>query len=1070
MQYPYQFLSMHLGTQDDASAVFPAGAVLDGTEPFSIDAMVWLESTGPEQYILKQENAFTLGVEDGRLFFELNGYPVIWSSTGKNAISGKTWHYICVTYSSGSFRIYVDGLFDRMLTASGSGKKYAGDFLFGGQMAGRLRFVRVYNKCLSLDEVQTCHTGTPGPGMLWADYEFSRQVPAETKRGTPITLNKKARVVCECPSVQFGGFSCIKPTRETPVNPAGYNSSSYTVQAWIYPQTAASGKMVIFENHTSTSDVGMSLYLKQDGDALYLFSSRGNESVSSNILKSTVKVPVGSWTNVAVTFDKSALRLYIDGTEAGSSSDFYPMGIVSETGNISIGCGIEYGEVASSTQFIGAISGVDVWSAALSDSKLKKYALGQEEDKEPAELAASYSFIPDDPRDSVSGAPVSGYQVNAADTLGISPVSDEAVNLELSVPSPIALEEYPELLKDLQAFKDALPDLLLEAEDNVNAELLSYGRGDELTLLRENAGRRPDGFPCFFVGSVRRDGKYIFILHHENHSYEICAMDEEMLASGEYEVWLTELVILILAGILNLMLGIAIDTNRSKFANAVKKIMDNPLFMQKISQLVTAVSASGILEVIKVIRMEGLLWDLVKAAVGPVFWLIYYTLKKVLSYCIGARVAELIASATYLVASVIYKISQKPAPVPQLQLESICFNHNQPNVADAITIRFNGSLLVSCPEWVSGQRYAADFRSVSAANPLSAAAYSVARVKGKSIFVEVKFLFSCAGTVWVRANAALLGQSKPLQLSLNGPGSTGGVLLEFDKHTIDCVKKQNITIIWEWSSDNKSYQKLISTNHIIYTILSYPEEPWKNNRSGSAIPWAEALEYACEWADGAQTEQSIVASITKRVNEKLGLKYNQNRGGCVYTTFDSASTMGQKGRIYLTSFINFLGNIQPNRGNALNCSDCATIVATFSNLLGCDLYEIIMQKDRTRSDAFSLNPLIEIGSTQTSKITAFLYHEVAAELTIDLDDTRIYDACLSVNNVEEPWALAKKSFELANPMKFSTMPLQSPFVPYAKVQLNSYRELLAANTDRGIPRCCLFTRNTDNNNGRRQII
>jgi hypothetical protein len=88
----------------------------------------------------------------------------------------------------------------------------------------------------------------------------------------------------------------------------------------------------------------------------------------------------------------------------------------------------------------------------------------------------------------------------------------------------------------------------------------------------------------------------------------------------------------------------------------------------------------------------------------------------------------------------------------------------------------------------------------------------------------------------------------------------------------------------------------------------------------------------------------------------------------------------------------------PGLGKYVNCSDCATIVSTFANAVGCDLWQSRM------GYYFDLNPLQAIGSNVWQTACgwgSFSYHEVAWKDGCTANDP-VWDACLQVDGDADP--------------------------------------------------------------------
>ncbi|MDB6000045.1 MAG: LamG domain protein jellyroll fold domain protein, partial [Rhizobacter sp.] len=90
-------------------------------------------------------------------------------------------------------------------------------------------------------------------------------------------------------------------------------------------------------------------------------------------------------------------------------------------------------------------------------------------------------------------------------------------------------------------------------------------------------------------------------------------------------------------------------------------------------------------------------------------------------------------------------------------------------------------------------------------------------------------------------------------------------------------------------------------------------------------------------------------------------------------------------------------------GPYVNCTDCATIVSTFANALGCDLWQSRMGR---YSPQFATFPILAIGTLQwqipCGVWPAFSFHEVAWTGRCS-DDDLVFDACLLLDADLMPW-------------------------------------------------------------------
>jgi hypothetical protein len=150
------------------------------------------------------------------------------------------------------------------------------------------------------------------------------------------------------------------------------------------------------------------------------------------------------------------------------------------------------------------------------------------------------------------------------------------------------------------------------------------------------------------------------------------------------------------------------------------------------------------------------------------------------------------------------------------------------------------------------------------------------------------------------------------------------------------------------------------------------------------------LEYACRWARLTHRRDSAAARVTRAVYD-LGpsiVEYDCPGGG---------STHYALGAFNCTAFLERLrGGI--GNGVYVNCTDCATILSTFANVLGCDLWQSRM------GWGFDLNPLLAIGSSVWQTACgwgAFSYHEVAWKGACTANE-EVCDACLQVDGDPDP--------------------------------------------------------------------
>ena len=240
-------------------------------------------------------------------------------------------------------------------------------------------------------------------------------------------------------------------------------------------------------------------------------------------------------------------------------------------------------------------------------------------------------------------------------------------------------------------------------------------------------------------------------------------------------------------------------------------------------------------------------------------------------------------------------------------------------------------------------------------------------------------------------------------------------------------------------------KEVINKPITIYFFPNKPNLPWViNSEPNNQNPWASALDMLLNWGvRGFSDTTAISTKITEYVFNNNRFKYDINKG---------ATKLNDEYGIFKCT--DFIENVNGTGDIIVNCTDCATIVSTFSNLLGANLYQVKFGG----GNGFYCNKVKIIGYDSiwqypfpngkdfydtTATSGGFGYHEVAFNGNYSYED-KIYDACLKVNS----YAL--------NPMRSASerLPLNLQFAlydPYTSqisgddIDRIKYREMLLLN-------------------------
>lgn len=374
----------------------------------------------------------------------------------------------------------------------------------------------------------------------------------------------------------------------------------------------------------------------------------------------------------------------------------------------------------------------------------------------------------------------------------------------------------------------------------------------------------------------------------------------------------------------------------------------------------------------------------------------------------------------------------------EVKVEAIWFNHDGSALTDdALNIRKDLNTTVELPEWKTGEIQPEE----------SPAAYAIQETTGRTLTVKVKLSIAptSVGQAEIKAEGGgVLGALDAQTVQFAGGVSVPEfVSFELSHHTIGAAGVKREDIAWQWKyrcPGDQTWRDADNTRHRIYVILETPKGPWDQTAGSQSNPWTDVLDQSCAWANTKTTRNDAAAEVTRTVNGSLGLTYDMNQGASKYTT--PAAGL----HFECTQFVDYL-NGGGGKGNVVNCTDCATIVTTFANVLGCDLHAATM---RSYFDLTQIKAIGQAGFGCPNWGCGFSYHEVAWNGG-DGEADPLYDACLEVDGDGDPWA-PPHTAQLALNMQFTTVPGAALPIP-TPFNAASYRERLCTNNAGGIGSC-----------------
>ena len=283
------------------------------------------------------------------------------------AIVLNRWTHVATTYDGSVLRAYVDGVERSAVAATGPINmspgvlRLGGNSMYGDFFKGQIDEVRLYNRALSPAEIGA-DMSTPIDSGLVAAYGFDEgagttTVDASGHGNGGVITGAAWRAGKFGRSLGFDGVSDLVTIAAS----ASVNvTTAITVEAWVYPTEAANWRTILFKEAPGQAN----------GHSYALYSAFGAEGPGGHVLVANqvnahdpAALVLSRWTHVAMTYDGSRIRSYVDGVERASAAAAGPINL--SNGVLRIGGNAIWGDY-----FTGRIDEVRLYNRALSAAEI----------------------------------------------------------------------------------------------------------------------------------------------------------------------------------------------------------------------------------------------------------------------------------------------------------------------------------------------------------------------------------------------------------------------------------------------------------------------------------------------------------------------------------------------------------------------------------------------------------------------------------------------------------------------------------------------------------------------------
>ncbi|MCF8387249.1 MAG: LruC domain-containing protein [Bacteroidales bacterium] len=337
----------------------------------SISHSLWfkLDHVGDDGSLLFHRTKYILRIDKlGKMLFGL--YNPGWSHANigwENRIIDTDWHHLVSTYDGSKMKIYLDGQLYGNTNTSGNIKSSSSDVYIGNQSSinffdGIIDEVSIYDKALTQAEVTQLYTSTPDPGngsddiiSHWKLDENNGVSAFDSENGNDgVITGASWETGINGSCLDFDGQDdyIIIPNAEN-LNP----TSELTIMAWAKTnenKTAKIAQKGDWDGHG----------IKQDKWSGWHGEIRlaNNNSHSINWQNG---IPVfGEWYHLAVTYNGSILKLFINGQLKNSKA----ISGILKVNNRTFSIGSDNG---AQKYFNGSIDDVRFYASALSQTEIQ---------------------------------------------------------------------------------------------------------------------------------------------------------------------------------------------------------------------------------------------------------------------------------------------------------------------------------------------------------------------------------------------------------------------------------------------------------------------------------------------------------------------------------------------------------------------------------------------------------------------------------------------------------------------------------------------------------------------------
>lgn len=293
-----------------------------------ISSVIGTEATGSTALIRIGD----AGLDKEKLQFVLSFASTQVKLNANTSLIANHWYHIAAVYDGVNMKIYINGILDASQAQTGSFT--SNDQFYFGSMGtdryfdGDIDEVRLWNDARTVIELRSnmyknIDLPESEPNLI-SYYKFdatSGITLSDSKASNNGTLNNMDNEDWLTSSAFFGPKNCLDfdgGNNNVWCSSFSPTVTSGTIEFWMNPEALADDNARIISRGANYSF----------GDEIYLISGDGRLNtvnlIIGNDLISSISIPIGEWTHVAISADGSGSKLYLNGIldDTGGAADF----------------------------------------------------------------------------------------------------------------------------------------------------------------------------------------------------------------------------------------------------------------------------------------------------------------------------------------------------------------------------------------------------------------------------------------------------------------------------------------------------------------------------------------------------------------------------------------------------------------------------------------------------------------------------------------------------------------------------------------------------------------------------